>query len=112
MPQNFTERETKGLRDLIYEPEHQEGGVCWCGVAYSRESDGKVHIRHKEQRDVLSDWLKNHDSRLKGEIADRVRQLGARGAEDVTLELGENKIFHADGWNDCLRKVLTIIRGV
>lgn len=42
---------------IHYEPEHQEGGVCWCGTSFKKEVDGKVHIYHKEQRDILKSFF-------------------------------------------------------
>lgn len=47
----------KEFRKLVYEPEHIEGGVCWCGTIFSKETDGKMHINHKEQRDTLSEYI-------------------------------------------------------
>lgn len=50
--------DVKKLRDSIYEPEHKKGGVCWCGIIYEKREDGKMHISHKSQRDLITDFAR------------------------------------------------------
>ena len=37
----------KEFRRLVYETEHQKGGVCWCGVNYEKRKDGKMHVNYR-----------------------------------------------------------------
>lgn len=51
------EKWVKDFLRLHYEPEHIEGGVCWCGVTY-RSVEGVMHIDHKEQRVILMQFIR------------------------------------------------------
>ncbi len=51
-------KKLKDFRDAVYEPEHIEGGVCWCGVIVRKEGE-IMEISHKAQRDVLTDIVRN-----------------------------------------------------
>lgn len=41
------------FRKQVYEPEHIKA-PCWCSTTWRKEEDGKMHIYHTEQRDLLS----------------------------------------------------------
>lgn len=44
------------LVKIHYEPEHSDGGVCWCDPKKTVE-DGVLTIVHNEQRDVLKAFM-------------------------------------------------------
>lgn len=46
----------KKFRKLVYEPVH-ESTTCWCEPIFRKEDDGKLHIVHNEQRDILTAFL-------------------------------------------------------
>lgn len=53
------DKKLKEFRDMVYEPVHEEGGVCWCGVMYTKEPHGMA-IDHKAQRDILTDFVRDN----------------------------------------------------
>ena len=54
----MTEEKIKEFRKLIYEPEHENGIVCWCKPK-TFVKEGTPHIEHNEQRDVLTDFIES-----------------------------------------------------
>lgn len=52
------EEKIKEFRRLIYEPEH-ESTTCWCEPEFRNEG-GTLNIIHHEQRDVLSEFVRQN----------------------------------------------------
>lgn len=49
----------RAFRRLVYEPEHTET-MCWCEPKFVKTEAGLLQVVHNEQRDVLTDYVRQH----------------------------------------------------
>lgn len=99
---------------LHYEPEHQSGGMCWCGVEYHKIPEG-MEIKHIEQRDILRDFIRTllshhleaERARLKGEVEGM--KIDAKTWPEKTQGMVKEMLIQPASYNSAINDILSLL---
>ncbi len=102
--QREIEEAVSEFRKAVYEPVHLET-TCWCKPKFLNK-DGVLHIEHNEQRDILSQILRQNLTRVLDEVG---KEIKTKMQPEKDIHLTERRKLLNGGYNQALTDILSLL---